>query len=430
MKQKITMLLFNNFTNDARVYKEGKSLADAGYLVDLICVQEVGKMPLPRAEEVQPGFQVTRVSGKSGLIGISCILVGLLLLSMTLGSLIATILSVCLLAIWLIPKVRRLANMALLIAEMTRMARGRKTDFYHAHDLNTLPQAQIAAKWRIKKKPLIYDSHEVQTSREGYHGAIHGWIERFYIKTIDFMIVENDTRAEYNEKIYGFLPSVVHNYPELDATPRKVTSLHQKLNLPKNELILLYQGVMNPGRGLEKLVTAAPLFKKGTLVFIGDGRQKAELETMVVKQGLTDKVKFVNKVPLADLKSYTEQAYLGFQVLNNTCFNHYSASSNKLFEYIAASVPVIACDFPEIKKVVQGDQVGLCVDSHDPASIAKGVNAIIANPLHYAELKANITTIKEKYIWENEQHRLLNYYAKLGGIPHQKRQNQHYYANV
>lgn len=61
-------------------------------------------------------------------------------------------------------------------------------------------------------------------------------------------------------------------------------------------------------------------------------------------------MKFIPKVPLEDLPKYTKNAYLGFQVLNNVCFNHWSASSNKLFEYMMAEVPVIACSFPEIKK--------------------------------------------------------------------------------
>ena len=76
-------------------------------------------------------------------------------------------------------------------------------------------------------------------------------------------------------------------------------------------------------------------------------------------------MKFLPKVPVAELPKYTRNAYLGFQVLNNMNFNHYSASSNKLFEYMMAGVPVIACSFPEIQKVVETEKVGICVDSHD-----------------------------------------------------------------
>ena len=51
--------------------------------------------------------------------------------------------------------------------------------------------------------------------------------------------------------------------------------------------------------------------------------------------GLKIEVKFIPKVPLDEFtKLYNRNAYLGFQVLNNIYFNHYSASSNKLFEYM------------------------------------------------------------------------------------------------
>lgn len=66
--------------------------------------------------------------------------------------------------------------------------------------------------------------------------------------------------------------------------------------------------------------------------------------------GLEEKIRFIPKVPLAELPKYTKNGYIGFQVLNNVCFNHYSASSNKLFEYMMSQVPVVACNFPEIDR--------------------------------------------------------------------------------
>ena len=251
-----------------------------------------------------------------------------------------------------------------------------------------MPQGYVCAKWRLNKKTLIYDSHEVQTSRTGYNSPIYGYMEKFFIKRIDSMIVENHTRAKYNEELYGIYPNVVHNYPfkQNNNTEEKV-NLHEILNIPGDEKILLYQGGIQTGRGLDKLIQAAPKFKEGTLVFIGDGKIKPQLLKMVEDMGLQDKVKFLPKVPLAELPKYTRNAYLGFQVLNNVCFNHYSASSNKLFEYMMAGVPVVACDFPEIKRVVEGDRTGLCIDSHDPASIAQGVNYLLEQSEQYNELR-------------------------------------------
>src|SRR5699024_8687827 len=172
-------------------------------------------------------------------------------------------------------------------------------------------------------------------------------------KKVDTMIVENHTRAAYNEELYGFYPKVLHNYPfkQISEVQERI-NLHEKLQLNPNEKILLYQGGIQVGRGLEKLIEAVPYFDEGTLVLIGDGRQKSELLKMVKERNLGDRVKFIDKVPLADLPKYTKNAYLGFQVLNNICYNHWSASSNKLFEYMMSNVPIVACSFPEIQRVV------------------------------------------------------------------------------
>ncbi|MBC1474003.1 glycosyltransferase family 4 protein [Listeria grandensis] len=414
MRKKIVMLLFNNFSNDARVLKEGKSLAEIGYDVELICVQENKKALLPSKEAVVPYFHVTRVGGeKKQRVTLLALCLLVISIAILVGNLLGIILSIMMFFILQIPKIQCTVLIGITIMTMAVVARSRKANYFQAHDLNTLPQAHFAAKSRLQKKQLIYDSHEVQTSREGYNGWLHKKVEQFYIQKIDFMIVENDTRAAFNEQLYGFLPGVIHNYPEYEEEITNNKFIHELLELPPNEKILLYQGVINPGRGLEKLVEAAPLFKEGTLVFIGDGRQKAALQKRVIELKLTSRVKFISKVPLHELKNYTQQAFLGFQVLNNTCFNHYSASSNKLFEYIAAEIPVVACEFPEIKKVVDGDKVGICIDSHSPKAIAAGVNYMIQDLARYQNFKDNTKKIKKKYIWDREKVQLEFYYKHL-----------------
>lgn len=149
------------------------------------------------------------------------------------------------------------------------------------------------------------------------------------------------------------------------------------------------------------------------LVFIGDGRIKPELERMVNEMDLNHKVKFLPKVNLSDLPNYTKNAYLGFQVLNNVCFNHFSASSNKLFEYIMSHVPVVACSFPEIKRVVEGEHVGLCVDSHDHVEIANAVNVLLENEILRNEMSENCKQAKLKYNWEVEKENLLTIYKRV-----------------
>ncbi|MDM5313211.1 glycosyltransferase [Peribacillus frigoritolerans] len=427
MRKNVCMFVWNHFTNDARVLRECTTLSEENYSVDLICIQDPKDSNLPLYEERNPNFRVHRVRRYPLLLDMMkmgfrlCVQkkqVGLLALALWLVVCylfpIPVITLTILFVLFLKTKLQVVWVRGSIILNMIKKGMQKNYDIYHSNDLNTLPQGFICSKIRFKKRKLVYDSHEVQTSRTGYDSGIYGKMESFFIDKINAMIVENHTRAKYNEDLYGFYPNVVHNYPfKQDINENETLSIHKILGLPEGEKILLYQGGIQTGRGLDKLVQAAPLFNEGTLVFIGDGRIKPELERMVNEMDLNHKVKFLPKVNLSDLPNYTKNAYLGFQVLNNVCFNHFSASSNKLFEYIMSHVPVVACSFPEIKRVVEGEHVGLCVDSHDHVEIANAVNVLLENEILRNEMSENCKQAKLKYNWEVEKENLLTIYKRV-----------------
>ncbi|MBG9914368.1 glycosyltransferase family 4 protein [Bacillus sonorensis] len=426
MRTKVCMFVWNHFTNDARVMRECTALSEDIYDVDLICIDDPKNPDLKTFEEYNQHFRVHRVKRypdsmmflqkvykslrqSKPLLLLACLLWLLGIYFLPIPVILCTFFAFVVLKTKLNTAIVR----GSIILRMILKGVNKKYDIYHSNDLNTLPQGYICSKFRLKKKKLIYDSHEVQTSRTGYDSSFYGKMEAFLIKKIDAMIVENHTRAKYNEELYGFYPYVVHNYPFKQTESIEKVDLRKLLNLSENEKILLYQGGIQTGRGLENLVKAAPKFNEGTLVFIGDGRIKPDLEKMVGELGIGDRVKFLPKVPLADLPKYTRNAYLGFQVLNNVCFNHYSASSNKLFEYMMAGVPVVACNFPEIKRVVEGEGTGVIVDSHDSDSIAEGVNKLLSDPGLREELSKNSLRARDLYNWEQEKTAFLTVYSKF-----------------
>lgn len=428
MKNKnVCMFVWNHFTNDARVLRECTALSEEGYMVDLICIHDPSYEGLSRFERRNDNFTIYRVRRYPVLLEfmqkvyrkslqnkfIGALIFLLWLAAMYISPLLFGILTILSL-VMLKTKLKVVWVRGSIILRMIARGYQKKYDIYHSNDLNTLPQGFICSKIRFKKKKLIYDSHEVQTSRTGYDSKYYSQSEKFFIDKIDTMIVENHTRAKYNEELYGFYPNVVYNYPfkqrsnQVDKAP-----LRELLNISSDEKILLYQGGIQAGRGLDKLIQAVPLFKEGILVLIGDGRIKPELEKMVDDMKLHDKVKFLSKVPVEELPAFTRNGYIGFQVLNNINYNHYSASSNKLFEYIMSNIPVVACSFPEIKKVVEGEEVGICVDSHIPESIAEGVNYLLENPDVREQMAFNCDKAKNKYNWDEEKKNFLTVYKSV-----------------
>ncbi|MDG4658128.1 glycosyltransferase [Ectobacillus antri] len=430
MSKKVCMFVWNHFTNDARVLRECTALTEAGYEVDLIAIHDWKNEDLLKKEQRPEGFTVYRVNNKLKVLpkifGTVKRVKRLVLKNVMTKAVTAVFV---LLALWKLfvptmlllfaamvlshPKIGTLFLRASIATQMVIRGMQKSYDIYHSNDLNTLPQGIVCAKL-LRRRKLVYDSHEVQTSRTGYDSKIYGIMEKLYLQFIDVMIAENHTRAKYNEELYGFYPEVVHNYPFV-TRPENSSSvnLHEMLHIPKEEPILLYQGGIQSGRGLEKVVQAVPLIKRGVVVFIGDGRIKPDLERLVDEMKIHDRVKFLSKVPVEQLPHYTKNAYLGFQVLNNTNFNHYSASSNKLFEYMMSGIPVVACSFPEIQRVVEGEHTGVCIDSHDPVSIAEGVNYLLDHPDEREQMRQNAFRAREKYNWENEKKVFLGIYQRM-----------------
>lgn len=422
------MFVWNHFTNDARVNRECTALSDNNYDVHLIAIDDPKDDNVLQEEIVKDNFKVSRVQRYPSFItayqkdknsflikvGTVSTVIGVTLLYFNLMLLIyfASLLLMMALSVKL-RKVRKNIVNAAIIGRMIIKGYKDNADIYHSNDLNTLPQGIICSKFRLKPKKLVYDSHEVQTSRTGYNPKTIKLFESFMIKFVDEMIVENHTRAKKNEELYGFYPNTLYNYSELyNIEDKPDVDLHSELGLPKDEKILLYQGGLQQGRGLELLIEMMPKVKEGTLVFLGAGKLEKTLKEMAAQSSESHRIKFIDKVHFKALPSYTKQAYLGFQVLQNICFNHYSASSNKLFEYIMAHVPVVSCNFPEVKAVVdQG--VGISVDSQDVNQIAEAVNKLVEDETLRNQYSEKCKQIKRIYNWENEKQKLLEVYNAL-----------------
>ncbi|WP_425255832.1 glycosyltransferase [Mammaliicoccus sciuri] len=432
--KKVTMFVWNHFTNDARVNRECTTLADNGYDVNLIAINDPKNPAISAYEEISNKFKVHRVKrypwllqayqdhGKKFLLvvaGVQVVIIpSLFYISFTLMA--AYLLSLVVAAGMIkFKKIRKWFINGAIITRMIVKGYIQNADIYHANDLNTLPQAIVCSKLRLKPKPLIYDSHEVQSDRTGYNPKTIKRIESFMLKFVDQMIVENHTRAKYNEDIYGFYPKTLYNYSEkYNIEEKPQINLHKKIGINEDEKILLYQGGLQQGRGLELLIEAMDEIEEGHLLFIGGGKLTQTLKEQAEASKQADRIHFLDKVPFQELPSYTREAYLGFQVLQNICFNHYSASSNKLFEYMMAHVPVISCDFPEIKKVVEETNTGIVVDSHSASEIANAVNQLVKNTSLRNQLSKNTKQAKEIYNWNNEKSKLLEVYNQFVPLEH------------
>ena len=113
---------------------------------------------------------------------------------------------------------------------------------------------------------------------------------------------------------------------------------------------------------------------------------------------------------------YASSADLGVAPIENTCLSYYYCSPNKLFEYVIAGIPVIASNFPEMKKIILKYDIGETFDPSSPKDIAKVAKRALHRFSTFNISETITAKVMEEYNWENESLKLICLYQKVSSI--------------
>ncbi|HEY8810767.1 MAG TPA: glycosyltransferase, partial [Solirubrobacterales bacterium] len=208
-------------------------------------------------------------------------------------------------------------------------------------------------------------------------------------------------------------PAVIRNLPDLPppgAAP--APDLRRALGIGDAPLVL-HQGAVAAGRGCEVLLRVLDLLPEAHLLFLGaEGPHATRLRKIAGESGAGDRSHFLGPVPPEALLSHTAQADVGVSLLADSCENHRLALPNKLFEYVAAGLPVVVSDLPEASRLVRAHGIGWCADGADPESVAAALCTALAHQDDEG-LAKRLARAASELSWEQEKQRLLAVYDAL-----------------
>jgi glycosyltransferase involved in cell wall biosynthesis len=360
---------------DSRLYKCAKSLLEKGFRVSAVTIGEKGRQTStdPSGERLDlPGINLKRVS----------------LPQVASGK--RRFLSFYLKSFW--PTLRTNANC------------------YFASDLYSLPVAHLAAKLRHAK--LAYDSREFYSSIAALHhrrGTQRFWsyVERKIIPRTDAVFTVNDSLAESISNRYSIeKPTTLLNCPPRQSV-QKSDRLRTILSIPHGVRILLYQGGLQSGRGIQIMLSAIKKVPSAILVLMGSGNLAGEILEIIKREKLDQKVFLLDAVPVTGLLSYTSSADVGLCLIENLGASYYYSLPNKLFEYVSAGVPVVASNFPEIASFVESNRVGLVVEPDKEDEVVRAIERLLTNAEEHEGIVKNCLEAANRYTWENESLKLV-----------------------
>ncbi|MEO6094803.1 MAG: glycosyltransferase [Fibrobacteria bacterium] len=190
----------------------------------------------------------------------------------------------------------------------------------------------------------------------------------------------------------------------------RISALHARCGLSAGAPIVIYQGMLQVGRGLETSVRGVAAVPGTHFAIMGGGPLMEPLRALAESLGCADRIHLLGEVGFRDLVALTRGALVGLAPIQSVSASYRYSLPGKLFEYIQAGIPVVATSLPEIRKVVEGYGVGMCLEEFGSESLAGALRRLIGEPGLREGLLQNLPRAQAELCWEAEEIRYLSLY--------------------
>jgi glycosyltransferase involved in cell wall biosynthesis len=351
------MLVMNDFLHDGHTHREAATLAEAGWRVLVVGTQRAdGKLP---DREMISGFEVWRV--RYGRFGDR---------------------------LW---RPWRWIRHALQAVQIIRTIYPLSTRVYHAHDLPAMILLSCLRALRRHPAPLIYDVHNIYlfqmryTSRlvQVWHSATRPLfmrIEAALARRANAVTTLSEPAARAMMRWYGFpRPVVIHNTVDL-ADETAVAPFDLRALVGSGRRCVIHSGdIADKRRSLSELVRAvAQLPDDVALVFVGRGESIPDLKQLAKDLQIEDRVFFVPAVAPEQVAAVIRQADAAAVLMRPGSWNTRAQPPNKLFEAVAAGLPVVASNVFVLRRIIRQYPVGVICSPTDPDAIAAALAQVLS----------------------------------------------------
>ena len=323
---------------------------------------------------------------------------------------------------------RGIKGRILQLVNLYKLARSIDADVYHCNEVDSWAVG-VALKL-FRKKPCVFDVHE-HYAEDFAEMRFPAWFRppvKLAVRILMWVLslftdrvvlakssLESDFKRVKKEHVI-----LVQNFTPLsamqinDAIRNKTENNKQNASKP---LKAIHLGLFNKSRGLFEMLAGVKQMENVELLFLGEYSDGTEdqLHKIIESYGLVDRVQYKPWAPFEEAMNHVRNSDVGLIMFLPGYHNHTHALPHKLFDYMAAGIPVIAPKFAvEVSEIIDQAKCGLLVDSSDPMSLQGALENLIANPESIRLMGKNgKDAIRDKYNWEAESDKLVAMYNEL-----------------
>lgn len=308
----------------------------------------------------------------------------------------------------------RVARMTIGVWHAYRVARAEKADVYHLHDPELLAVAFLLGRGA----KVIFDAHDDAPAqiidnkdwvplilRKGFSTLVRLGMP-ILMRGVDSVIAATEPIAKTTK---ARTVTIIRNHPRRPVAASGVVPFAER------ETAVAYVGGLTRVKGILELVQAMALSgpESRTVLHLAGAFEVAEVERSATSDEGWEAVRFHGWLAKRDVEELLGRCRAGV-VTFLPIPRHVYSEPNKLFQYMAMGLPVIASDFDSWRDIVESAGCGLLVDPHDPRAIADAIEYLVSHPDEGEAMgRKGQDAVRDLYNWETQEERLLTLYQEL-----------------
>jgi len=297
--------------------------------------------------------------------------------------------------------------------EVFLKAKSLESDIYHLHDPELLP---VGLKLKKLGKIVIFDAHEDLPKQILGKSYLYPWMrrvlsrltamyERYACGKFDAIVTATPYIRDKFSEITNVRTVDINNFPI-------ITEFEEDISWKEKENAVCYIGAIAKIRGISEIIKSLE-YVDNVKLLLGGKFSEFQTATEVKTYAGWHHVEELGFLGRKEVSKVLRRSKAGLVTLH-PIVNYQDALPVKMFEYMAAGVPVISSDIALWRRIVEESACGLCVDPLDPKAIAEAINHIVSHPQEAEQMGKNgQKAVLTKYNWAIEEQKLYRLYEGL-----------------
>lgn len=275
----------------------------------------------------------------------------------------------------------------LFVYGLKPLRRMRRASLYHLHSYEYFP---LALLWSaLFGGSIVYDAHdfysgiqnaeELCPSQRRWIRRFMLWLERTCVRRADAFLTVSDGTAALMERQFGRRPQVLRNCHDFRLDRRAAHTLRNTAGLAADEFLVVSTGQWKSGQATAEAIAALKLLPAHVhLAFVGDGYEW--VLPQAEEQGLANRVHPIGAVPADEVVPFIASADAALVHYRRHSANYVHALPNGFFQALAAGLPLVYAELPEIDAAARAFGAGIRAEDCTPPALAAALRRLVEDP--------------------------------------------------